>query len=89
VKIRLYVHDQAHWALQVIDTGIGIPPEERTRIFEAFHQIESSPRRRHSGSGLGLSIVHQLVTLMGGEIVLQSEVGQGSKFTVILPLAAL
>lgn len=89
VKIRLYVHDQAHWALQVIDTGIGIPPEERTRIFEAFHQIESSPRRRRSGSGLGLSIVHQLVTLMGGEIVLQSEVGQGSKFTVILPLAAL
>lgn len=88
VKIRLYIHDGEHWALQVTDTGIGIPQVDQARAFEAFHQIESSPPRRRSGSGLGLSIVHQLVTLMGGEIVLQSEVGQGSQFTVILPLAA-
>jgi len=87
VKIRLYLPDREHWGLQVIDTGIGITQEDRPRIFEAFHQIESSPARRRSGSGLGLSIVQQ-ITLMGGEILLQSEVGQGSKFTVILPLTA-
>jgi PAS domain S-box-containing protein len=86
VTIRFYLGDSRHWAMQVADTGIGIPPEEQARIFEPFHQVESSPPRRHIGSGLGLSIVHQLVTLMGGEISLQSEVGQGSKFTVTLPL---
>jgi PAS domain S-box-containing protein len=88
VTIRFYLADNLHWALQVADTGIGIPPEEQARVFEPFHQIETSPSRRHSGSGLGLSIVHELVTLMGGEITLQSELGAGSKFTVILPLSA-
>jgi len=83
IKVRLFLADQNHWALQVTDTGPGIPKEAQKMIFEAFRQVEGNTR---GGSGLGLSIVSQLTSLMNGTIELQSEIGQGSSFTVILPL---
>jgi signal transduction histidine kinase len=85
VCIRLYCVDETHWALQVADTGRGIPPEARTAIFEAFRQVEGTTDRT-KGFGLGLSIVNQLTFLMGGQIQLESEVNAGSAFTIILPL---
>ncbi len=86
VNIRFCLHDAAHWAMQVSDTGSGIPLEAQAHIFDAFHQVGYSVTRKKDGVGLGLSIVKQLVVLMGGEILLESSVGQGSTFTVILPL---
>lgn len=86
VHLRVYLPDKTHWALEVSDTGPGIPKEARKYIFDAFRQVDSSDTRKHSGVGLGLSIVKQLTTLMGGKITLESEVGRGSTFTVVIPL---
>jgi PAS domain S-box-containing protein len=64
----------------VSDTGIGIPPEEQPKLFNAFEQVDSSPTRRFGGTGLGLAIAHHLARLMGGETGLTSAPGQGSTF---------
>ncbi|MBK9207704.1 MAG: hypothetical protein IPL71_05150 [Anaerolineales bacterium] len=74
------------WVIQVSDTGVGIPAEAQSYIFDAFRQIDNSITRENRGSGLGLSITKQLVELMGGEINLQSEVGKGSTFAITLPI---
>jgi signal transduction histidine kinase/DNA-binding response OmpR family regulator len=72
--------------LQVRDTGIGIAPEKQQLVFGAFTQADNSTSRRFGGSGLGLSICERLVGLMGGRISVQSQLGQGSCFTVEVPL---
>ncbi|MBN1311446.1 MAG: hypothetical protein JXB30_08505 [Anaerolineae bacterium] len=87
IKAYLPNQDKSEWALQVTDTGIGIPPEDQKRIFEAFWQVDDSPARKYGGVGLGLAIVQQLVHLMKGHITLKSEVDHGSTFTVFLPLS--
>lgn len=71
--------------ISVRDTGIGIKPEDMERIFKPFQQIDTGLSRRHEGTGLGLSITRKLIDMMGGKILVQSEVGKGSTFTVILP----
>jgi signal transduction histidine kinase len=86
VAVRFYRPDPEHWAMQVSDTGPGIPKEAQAYIFEPFRQVDGSVTQEHKGTGLGLSIVKQLATLMGGQITLESEVGQGSTFTAVLPL---
>ena len=86
VRTRIFLPDSAHWALQVIDTGIGISPEDQSQIFAPFWQIDSSATRQYRGSGLGLSIVKELVELMGGRIMLASQPGKGSTFTAIFPI---
>ena len=72
--------------LTVSDTGIGIAPQDRARLFDSFAQADPSSTRRYGGAGLGLTISQQLVELMGGAIDLESEPGVGSTFTVRLPL---
>jgi signal transduction histidine kinase len=74
------------WVLQVADTGCGVPAEAGEYIFEAFRQVDGTTTRLTSGSGLGLAIVKQLTTLMGGQVSVESQEGQGSTFTVRLPL---
>lgn len=86
ITLNLQQPDNDHWALEVIDTGVGIPADEQRRIFEPFRQVNTTDSRSAKGVGLGLAIVKELVTLMKGEIHLDSKVGKGSQFTVVLPL---
>jgi len=74
------------WRFRIRDSGIGIPPEKQKKIFEAFSQADSSTTRRYGGTGLGLTISARLVSLMGGELNVQSEPGVGSEFAFTLVL---
>ena len=86
VSIQLLRPTDEYWEIQVADTGLGIPKEAQAYVFEPFRQVHNTITRDNRGIGLGLSITKQLVELMGGRISLESEIGQGSTFTVILPL---
>lgn len=74
-------------ALTVSDTGIGIEPEHKERIFQPFEQADGSIHRSYGGTGIGLTITKQLVELHGGELSLRSTLGEGSHFTLTLPIA--
>jgi two-component system, OmpR family, phosphate regulon sensor histidine kinase PhoR len=84
VSITLHRENNAHVALLVSDTGIGIPPEDRQRIFERFYRTDASRARTSGGFGLGLAIVRDFVQAMGGSIAVKSAVGEGSTFRVLL-----
>lgn len=87
VSITLQRTDAYHLALQVADTGIGIPPEDLPRVFERFYRTDASRARSSGGFGLGLAIVRDLVYAMGGTVSVTSQVGEGSRFTVALRIA--
>ena len=72
--------------LAVSDTGIGMKKEALEHIFEEFQQAEKTTASKYGGTGLGLAIVKKFVNLMGGEIVVESEVGKGSTFTITMPM---
>ena len=74
-------------AVEVADTGEGIPPEDLPRIFERFYQVDKSRARKGSGTGLGLAIAKEIVEAHGGRIGVESVVGLGTRFTVLLPVS--
>ena len=78
--------DGVHVALTVTDTGIGIPADEQERIFEEFHQVRNNVQATVTGTGLGLPYARRLVAILGGTIDLISSPGEGSTFTVRLPI---
>jgi signal transduction histidine kinase len=73
-------------ALRVQDTGIGIPPEHRERVFDVFYQVDGSSTREFGGAGLGLAIVKSFVEAHGGTVGVAPREGGGSVFTLLLPL---
>jgi PAS domain S-box-containing protein len=78
--------DEVELHFLVRDTGIGVPEDKRTTIFEMFEQADSATTRRHTGSGLGLAIASRLVALMHGQIWVESDVGRGSRFHFLVRL---
>jgi len=87
VSLRLSQPDARWLALDVADTGIGIPPQELQHVFERFYRTDASRARSSGGFGLGLAIVHDLVQAMGGTVRVASTVGEGSQFSVLLRVA--
>lgn len=85
ISVRLWQQDE-ELVIQVADTGIGIAPEEQERIFARFYQVDGTTRRRYGGVGLGLALVKEIVELYGGTVSLTSRVGEGSTFTICLPV---
>ena len=81
-------HDPAAKEIEIAvrDTGIGIKNEDHERVFEDFRQADNSPAREYGGAGLGLAICRRLAHMMEGRVDLQSAVGQGSTFTLTLPV---
>ncbi|XWK90590.1 MAG: response regulator [Phormidium sp.] len=86
-KSDLISTDSQQLAITISDTGIGIPANKFDRIFESFEQVEGSTARVYGGTGLGLAVTKKLVELQGGEISVESKLGEGSRFTFTLPIA--
>ncbi len=72
--------------IRVVDSGIGIPASEMERIFEEFYQVDESTTRTYQGTGLGLALVRHFTQILGGRVEVESTMGQGSTFTVVLPV---
>lgn len=85
ITVSLQQND-SHAILKVSDTGIGIPAEELPNIFKRFHRVRGARVRTHEGSGIGLALVQDLIRLHGGTIHVTSVVGEGTTFTVSIPL---
>jgi signal transduction histidine kinase len=85
VTLAIARHDGL-FQIAVSDTGPGIPVAERDRIFEEFHQVDNSSTRKKGGTGLGLTITKRIIELHKGRIWVESEMGNGSTFHIVLPV---
>jgi two-component system phosphate regulon sensor histidine kinase PhoR len=86
VTVRMYA-EETMVRTEVKDTGIGIPADQLTRIFERFYQVDGTTTRRAGGTGLGLAIVKQIVEVHNGRVGVESEMGKGSVFYFTIPIA--
>ncbi len=78
-------HNHDKVILVVTDSGIGIPPEHLAKIFQRFHQVDNSSKRRYGGVGLGLALVKEIVESHDGTVAVTSELGHGTTFRIVLP----
>ncbi len=85
IDVRLHA-EPGHAVLVVRDTGVGIPEDEQGNLFERFHRVHGTAGRSHEGSGIGLALVAEIVALHGGHVIAQSAPGDGTTFTVRLPV---
>ena len=89
LKVERQSEAEKEWIIfQVADTGVGMTPEQKTKVFEAFTQADLSTTRKFGGTGLGLAITQHFCQMMGGEILVESEPSKGSTFTMRLPAEA-
>jgi len=89
-SIELHLQEKAEQLIIIVkDTGIGIAPNDLASIFDRFHQVDSSNTRRNEGTGIGLSLVKELVELMEGTVDVESKEGKGTTFTVTLPMVGI
>ena len=86
-KVEVHIAAGGQAVITVADNGIGIPEDARERVFERFYRVDKGRSRKKGGTGLGLAIVKHIVQLYGGTLKLESEPGEGSTFTITLPLA--
>jgi signal transduction histidine kinase len=80
-------HIENALALAVIDTGVGIAPDKLDHIFDRFYQVDGSETRRYGGVGIGLALAKGIVEAHGGRISVASQLGAGTTFTIVLPIA--
>ncbi len=85
ITIKAQMVGKHNMTIGVVDTGIGIPKADRMKIFEDFRQVDSTPRRAYGGTGLGLSICRRLTTMLRGTLKVESRLGHGTTFTLMLP----
>ena len=85
LRVRQVGNGQGWFEFAVSDTGIGMTAEQQAKLFEEFSQAEATTAQRFGGTGLGLAITRKLARMMGGDVIVASELGRGSVFTVRLP----
>jgi len=85
ISLSLFREDQLA-GVAISDSGIGIPPEDLPHVFDRFYRVDKARSRAESGSGLGLAIARHITEIHGGKIEVQSQVGSGSTFRILLPL---
>jgi signal transduction histidine kinase len=85
VTVAVDTPNMETWRIKVMDTGIGMPPDAATYIFEPFRQVDGTDTRKYKGTGLGLSITKRLADALNGSISVETELGKGTTFTVVLP----
>ncbi|GAB3948811.1 hypothetical protein GCM10028805_24060 [Spirosoma harenae] len=86
IQVEALMTEEQNLVFRVSDSGIGIPTEQLARIFDRFHQVDSSSTKAYSGTGIGLALVKELTEWLGGSVNVESAVGKGSQFTVSIPL---
>lgn len=89
IQLDVKIHDVREIEFSVFDTGIGVSEENKRNIFREFQQVDGSTSRKYGGAGLGLAICKKYIELLGGVLILQSELGKGSRFSFSLPDSVL
>ncbi len=82
-------HDHSNMVFDVVDTGVGMTPEQMGRLFQSFSQADASTSKKYGGTGLGLALSRKFCQLMGGDLTVSSEFGKGSTFTVTIPVEVI